>query len=133
MEAVLEIVLQIFGEFLIQLFAEALVDLGFASVGEALKRPLAGRPFLAALGYVILGSLAGALSVWVVPHSLIASPALRLANVFLTPLLVGLCMVGIGSWRVRHGRDKSLLNRFSHGFIFAFSFAIVRYHWTGGA
>lgn len=133
MEVILEIFLQVFGEFLIQLFAEALFDLGFASVGEALKRPLAGRPFLAGFGYVILGAVAGALSVWVVPHSLISSPALRAANVFLTPLMVGLCMVGIGQWRVRRGRDKSLLNRFSHGFIFAFAFAVVRYHWTSGA
>src|ERR1700704_377266 len=92
--ALLGWVLEIAGEFLLQMLFEGIAQLfGHvfkASVPRRAKK--AGRPELAAIGYVILGAASGAASLWLMPALFIRSEPLRFVNLVVTPLLSGATM-----------------------------------------
>lgn len=52
---------------------------------------------------------------------------LRLANLVFTPIVVGLLMAALGAWRAWHGQIILRIDRFSYGFLFALSLALVRF------
>lgn len=56
----LEFIFEVVGEFLLQVLGEALVELGFHSLGEPFRRP--PNPWLASLGYPLFGAILGGLS-----------------------------------------------------------------------
>lgn len=116
--------LEIIGEFLIQLIGEALVQLGLRSLGEPLNRP--PNPWLAALGYGLFGAIFGGLSLWPFPGNLVPEPW-RIANLIVTPLAVGALMAAMGVWRARHGKPVLRIDRFAYGYLFALAFALVRF------
>jgi hypothetical protein len=120
-------VLQVFGELLLQLVFEALAELIGHSVKEPFRRPHPVRPWLAAIGYLIFGTAAGGLSIWLVPDLFIKAQWLRGANLLLTPLAAGFIMEAIGSWRALHEKEVLRLETFAYGFCFAFAIAVVRY------
>ncbi|HMC15044.1 MAG TPA: hypothetical protein VKI18_05400 [Albitalea sp.] len=127
-------VLEIAGEFLLQMLFEGIAELfghlfkvkifGAKSPHRA-KPPL--RPELAAIGYVVLGAASGAASLWLMPTLFIRSEPLRFVNLVVTPLLSGATMGWIGSWRRRHDKTTLRLESFAYGFSFAFSMAVVRF------
>ena len=128
MEVLLEFLFQIFGEVLLQLFIEALVELGMHSLAETVQRPR--HPVYAAIGFVLLGLIAGAVSLLVLPHSPIAAPQLRLANLIVTPVVIGLVMMLVGRLRAKRGQDLVRLDRFGYAFLFAFAMGLVRFVWV---
>lgn len=134
MEIVFEVILQVFGwivqvlgELLLQLVMEAIAELFGHSVKEPFRRPEPPRPWLAAIGYLIFGALAGGLSLWLLPSLFIETGWLRIANLLVTPILAGLLMEAIGSWRRKNEKEVIRLESFAYGFCFAFSMALVRY------
>lgn len=129
MELILEVILQFVGELLLQIIGEALFELGLHSIAEAIKRPLTGNAWLASLGYVLMGSIAGGISLLIFPASIIHSAAIRWVNLLLTPIFAGMAMVAIGSWRARRGQELVRINRFAYGFLFALSMALIRHFW----
>lgn len=118
---------QLVGEFILQMVLEALAEL----FGHAFKRTWRqlgpAKPWLTALGYLALGTGAGALSLWLFPTHLIDSGWLRIANLLITPLLAGLLMEAIGNWRERREKEVIKLETFAYGFCFAFAMTLVRY------
>ena len=64
----IEIVVQIFGELLLQIFGELLVEFGLQTVKAPFRRK--SNPLLAAMGYALLGALAGLISLWLLPQHL---------------------------------------------------------------
>jgi hypothetical protein len=126
----MEILVEIFFEFFLQLVLEVLFEFGLQAVAEPFqKKP---NPLLAALGYVVIGGALGALTLWPFPDSMVRAPILRWVNLALTPVLVGFAMVLLGIWRRKHDQLELRINRFSYGFLFAFSVALVRFTWAGG-
>ncbi|HXF10711.1 MAG TPA: hypothetical protein VN625_08005 [Desulfuromonadaceae bacterium] len=125
MEAVLEVILQIFFELLLQFIGEVACEFGLQSLSEIFHRK--PNPWLAGIGYILLGAGIGGLSLLVARSTFIHHPTLRIANLFLTPLLAGLLMAAIGHWRRKRGQDLIRLDRFGYGFLFAFSMALVRF------
>lgn len=121
----LEFLLQLLGEFLLQVIGEALVELGLHSLAEPFRKP--PNPWLAALGYVIFGAVLGALSLLVLAHHLTPEGPLRWLNLLLTPVAVGGLMVAMGAWRARRGDPLLHINHFFYGFLFALSWALVRF------
>jgi hypothetical protein len=124
MEDLLEAVLEIFAEYFFQVVFEILAESGVRSIGEVFQRR--PKPWVAALGYIFLGLIAGWISVWLVP-ALLTSHVLRIANVLLTPILCGLTMSLIGAWRDLRGQERIRLDRFAYGYVFALSVALVRF------
>lgn len=116
--------LEIIGELLVQLVAEALVQLGFRALAEPLSRP--PNPWLAALGYFLFGAILGGISLWPFPGNLVPEPW-RLANLIVTPIVVGAIIATMGAWRARRGQVVLRIDRFAYGYLFALAFAIVRF------
>ena len=127
MEFILEAILQIFYELVLQLLAEVFAEIGFQSLAEVFKQRRIQNPWLASVGYFLLGALAGGVSLLIFKSTMIHSPAIRMVNLFLTPILAGLVMVLIGYLRQKKGRGLVRLDRFGYGFLFAFGMALVRF------
>jgi len=124
----LEFLFEILGEFLLQALGEALLEIGLHSLAEPFRR--APNPWLAALGYLLFGAVLGGLSLLLFPSYLVPPPW-RLANLFVTPFVVGGLMVLMGHWRARRGEAVLRINRFVYGFLFAAALALVRYVFAG--
>jgi hypothetical protein len=131
-EILLEIlfaVLEVVGELLLQVFAEALFEFGLQCLGEVFRRPKTLHPVPAAIGYAMLGATAGAISLTVLPHRLIGTAWLRIVNLVVTPLIAGAVMAAIGAWRRKRDQELIRLDRFAYGYVFALAMAVVRIVW----
>lgn len=136
MEIIVEIVIQIvwwiiqvIGEVLLQALFELVAELIGRSVKEPFRRPKPVHPGLAVLGYAIFGAAAGALSLWLLPSLFISAEWLRIANLVLTPLVAGLFMERLGTWRKGRDQETIRLDTFAYGFVFALAMALVRFTW----
>jgi hypothetical protein len=96
----IEFILELAGEFLLQAFGEVLLELGLQSLSEPLRRK--PNPWLAAIAYAIFGALAGGLSLLLFREHMVPEPW-RIANLIITPILVGAIMSVLGSLRMRRG------------------------------
>ena len=125
MEILFEIIFQFVGELLLQIFFEALAEIGLRSVSEPFrKRP---NPWVAAVGYVFFGGLLGGLSLLFFPALFIESRDAQIANLVFAPVAAGAVMAAIGSWRLRRNQELIRLDRFVYGYLFALAMAIVRF------
>lgn len=128
MEFVAEIILQAIAEIFLQLVAEILVELGYRSLADKIHRRR--HPVLSTIGFAIVGAAAGGLSLIAFPDYAISEPALRAANLLVTPTVVGMVMAMIGKWRTKRGQDLIPLDKFAFAFVFAFAMGLVRYIWA---
>lgn len=124
----LELLFEFFAEFLLQIVVELLAEIGLRSTTEPFRKP--PNPWLAAIGYAIFGATAGGLSLFVLPEPLVQEETWRLVNLAVTPVLAGLAMAAMGSWRARRGQQTLRIDRFSYGYLFALCMAIVRFHFA---
>jgi len=128
MEFIFEIIFQFLAELLLQALFEMLAELGFRSLADTLKRPR--NPVLSTVGFILWGTVAGGLSLWIFPASPIHNPLFRMVNLVVTPVCLGFAMMLIGQVRRRKGQDLVRLDQFGYAFVFAFSMALVRYIWA---
>jgi hypothetical protein len=126
MEIIFEVLFSFVGEFLLQVFAEALAELGLHSVREAFRKP--PNPWLAAIGYALFGAIAGGISLWILPTLLVHSHSMQLMNVVLTPIAAGLAMMAMGAWRRRRDQELIRIDKFAYGYLFALGMALVRFN-----
>ena len=125
--------LQLIGEFLLQLILEALVELGARGVASVFKdrpahTPL--HPILAGLAYAVLGAGLGALSLHFFPTALARAGWLGIMNLVVVPVLAGLAMNALGAWRLRRDQNIIRLDRFGYAYLFALAMAAVRFFWA---
>jgi FtsH-binding integral membrane protein len=125
MEWIFELIFQFIWELLLQIVFEVLAEFGLHSMVEVFKRR--PNPWFAAVGHVLLGAIAGLVSLLIFPALLIHSRNAQLASLFITPLLAGAVMSLIGSWRRRRGQPVMRIDRFAYGYLFAVAMAVVRY------
>ena len=116
---------------LLQVIFEALAELGLHGVLEPFRRSTPTHVWLAAIGYAIFGAVAGAVSLLFFRSLFIERVALRVANLFITPLVAGFVMASFGAWRRRRGDVVIRLDRFSYGFLFALAMGGVRFVFGG--
>ena len=124
----MEFIVELLLEFFIQIVGETLAGLGLHVVAEPFRKP--PNPWIAATGYVIFGTVLGAISLWPFPDHMVANPVWRWINLLVTPPAVGLCMSWQGAWRARHGKTVFRIDRFSYGWLFSLFFATVRLKWA---
>ena len=77
-----------------------------------------------------MGTVIGALSLWLFPRSFIRDATFREVNLFVTPVAVGIAMSLVGRIRLKNGQDLEQLDRFGYAFTFAFAMAFVRFYWA---
>jgi hypothetical protein len=128
MEFIFEIVLQFFGEILLQAFFELIWELGLHSLADTVRRPK--HPALSTIGFTLWGLMAGGISLWIFPTSHIHDPLFRKLNLIVTPVALGLLMSLIGKIRRGKGQDLVRLDQFGYAFVFAFAMALVRFVWA---
>lgn len=106
-----------------------LVELGLHAVAEPFRKQ--PNVWVAVLGYLLLGGLVGALSLWIFPQHMTRDGWPRLVNLVVTPVLAGLAMTLMGRWRARRGDPVLRIDRFACGYLFALTVAVVRYNFAG--
>jgi hypothetical protein len=115
-------------QFLAEIFLQILFELGFYSVVDAFDRK--PNPVIALIGYLILGALAGGISLLFFKDLMIEDSTLRVVNLIVTPIFVGLTMAALGKLREKKGASVIRLDKFSYGFAFAFAMSLVRFLWA---
>ncbi len=121
----LEFLFEILGELILQLIFEVLAEFGLRALGAPFQKT--PNPWLAGIGYAVLGAAAGGLSLWLVPSHLVKSESWRVLNLILTPVAVGLLMSALGTLRSRQTQPMLRIDRFAYGYMFAFSLALIRF------
>ena len=124
MEELLIALLELFGELLLQIFAQTLFDVGLRGLAAPFRED--AHPYLASIGYLVLGAIVGAVSLLVVPRLMIVSPTGRAFGVVVLPVLAGATMALLGAWRRRRGQRVVLIDRFAYGYLFALAMTLVR-------
>jgi hypothetical protein len=120
---ILSAALEIIGQILFEILAEVL----WRNLIKPFRRPKRFNPFLAGIGYVIYGAIAGALSLIIIPSLLIQPRWVRVVNLVVVPLVCGLVMATIGGWRKRRDKEIIRLDTFIYAFLFALSMAFLRF------
>jgi hypothetical protein len=130
----LEALLQFIGELLLSCLLEVLSDVG----PDLIKAPFSreSHPVLAGLGWMLLGAIAGGLSLLGAPHNLLHG-AWRIVNLVVTPLATaGLVHVfRRDAAPAQHGGARTMpwvdtaitLKRPAYAFVFALAVAVVRF------
>jgi hypothetical protein len=126
MEFILELLFEIFGEFILQFVFEALSEVGLHRFCKQSERK-PSSPWLAVAGYAILGALCGALSLWLFSSFFVKSHVGRVVSLVMTPLLAGAAMALMGAWRRKRGEELMRLDKFAYGYVFALAMAAVRF------
>ena len=114
-------------ELAVELAGDLLIEVGVAAVVESLQRPTEARSWVAAIGVLILGALAGLLVVVVLPTRILSPGPVAGASLVVSPLVNGFAMERYGRWRERRGGARSSLATFRGGALFAFAMALVRF------
>jgi hypothetical protein len=124
MGVILEILLEIFVEFLLGWVIEFFAEGGSHLFGWRGKRR---SVWWVATYYIILGGALGGFSVVCFPTLFVSTSSAALLNLAVTPVLVGIAMAGVGALRKRRGRKLVPLDHFSYGYVFALAFAGIRF------
>ena len=100
----MELLLQIFLEFLVQVVGGVLLDLILHTISRVprLTKSLNSlqTPFL----FFVAGCAIGGFSIWVFPQAFIRSSTLHGISLVITPVIAGLVMSAIGWFRLRKGK-----------------------------
>jgi hypothetical protein len=126
MEIILEVLCQFFGDIILQIVCELILEFSqhkFTKTAE----PEKCMPIVAFFGYGVLGLFAGGLSLFLFPHPFVRSSRFHGISLLITPLIAGLAMSGVGWLRKRQGTIVLRIDTFIYGFIFAFGIALTRY------
>ena len=128
---VFEFLLYFIFQLLLEIVGQVLISLGVNSMVEALQFKSDKNPVQAFFGHILLGLIAGGLSLWIFPDLFVFNNVLRMANLVITPVVVGLLMSALGAWRARKSFAAMRMDSFAYGFIFAFSISLIRYFFSG--
>jgi len=135
MEIILEILFAIFGallqalfEILAQAFFEVAAEIGLRGLVEPFRRSKPINPFLAGVGYLLYGGIAGGLSL-LLPRMFVVPWWVRLLNLVVTPVACGFIMAKLGQIREQRGEKTIRIDRFLYGYLFALAMAVVRFIW----
>ena len=126
-ELLLEMLLELVGEFLLELFMAAVLDLVLRAIAKIFETFRFVSPVLASASYVLLGALAGGLSLLVFPHPLVHPSRFHGINLLVSPTATGLAMSLIGSMLSHQDKKVIRIESFGYGFAFAFGIALIRY------
>jgi hypothetical protein len=85
------------------------------------------NPVLAYIVYMVLGGVAGGLSLLLFPFPLVHRSRLPGLSVIISPVLAGLGMSMVGSTLRKRDKKAMRIESFGYGFAFAFGMAVLRF------
>ncbi|MBJ6800522.1 hypothetical protein [Geomonas propionica] len=131
MEAIFELVFGLLWELFANLVFQLLVELGMRSLVEPFRKSDRRHPVLAFFGTILLGSLAGVASLWIVPNHIFHLKHLQGYGLVYAPLLCGATMAGLRRLKESRGRQVFFLDSFTYGYTFALFMSLVRFYRAG--
>lgn len=131
MAIVVEILLWIVVELSLQILGEFLVVLGLESLAQSIGRREQPHALLAGFGSLLIGAAAGGLITLIYPHHVSPAVSLPFFAVVVLPVLVGAFAFWLGRRAERAGRPRPALSTFWGGALFAFGMALVRFFLLG--
>ncbi len=114
-------------ELLIDVLGEALFAMAGAVLTEAISDESQSRRPLAAIGHVLMGAIAGAISLLVLRRQVTEHLVIPGTSLVLAPICTGVLLELLGRWWVRRGNVRMVLFTFWGGFCFALAMAAVRF------
>lgn len=126
-EAVFEIVFEILIQGGAEIIAEVVTHKSRKRRRARGIEPKPMNPVVTGILWLAAGALMGAGSLIFFPQSFIHSETLRIANLILTPLVLGAIMALIGRKRLANGEEIVPLDKFSNAALFALGMAAVRF------
>jgi hypothetical protein len=124
-ELLLELVLQV----VIEVFGEVLLELGLGGLKAVFGRSNRS-PVAASLGYLLLGGAAGLLSLWLAPGRYLRPGPVPGLSLIAAPLAGGLAMHAWGAYRRSRGHATTNLATFHGGASLLFGYYLVRVLWA---
>ena len=112
---------------LFEFVAETLFAIAGSALAEALGDDEQSNPALAGIGHVLMGIVAGGISLLLLRRQLIAAPPVPGVSLLVAPVCTGLALQALGDWSVRRGHVRSALFTFRGGFWFAAGMAATRF------
>lgn len=116
-------------QVLLEIFGEVLLELGFSGLKELFGRENRD-PVLATIGYWILGAVMGGLSLLMWPQRLVRPGPIPGLSLVVGPVAVGFAMDAWGRYRRSSGHQTTNLATLYGGGAFAFGLALVRLVWA---
>ena len=143
MEILFKLLFELFGEYILAFLFEAIGSL-FSSITQrgsasSVARSASTGPEEASasvkrgLGWparLIAGTILGALSLYVFPHSFAKSFDTQLAVLIGVPIACGLSMGAIGALKRKRHQEAAAIDSFRNGFLFALPFVAMRFFFT---
>ena len=124
MEILFELLAQLVFEFVIQ----GIFELGGRGIVSIFRKDGATvNPRLAIFGYLLMGTIAGSISIWLMPMHLLKLPALQIISLAVTPIVLGFVFEALGRWKTNNDKPRYAVDRFSYGFTFALTMGLIRY------
>jgi len=117
-------------QFVIEFVLNVLVDIPFEWPSRYRKTPERDRIAGICTFWLILGAALAGLSLLVFPRSLIAVPALRVANLLLAPFVSGLLSLLIARRRAETNPNIVPRNHFWQAFWFTLGLVAIRFAYT---
>jgi hypothetical protein len=127
MEVILEVLGTIFAELLGPLLIELLAEFGIRSISHTFGLEKVKSAFMSLAGHCLLAAMLATLSLFITNQFYIKNPTFQLANLFITPIIIGFIMRLRGGMLKRNEREVIKLNQFWYGLAFAFTFMLIRY------
>lgn len=106
-------------EFLAEIALELLFQLGFRRVVDIFKHPL--------IVAILFGIISGFVSLLFFSDVLITNEYLQIANLLITPVMLGFIMSLLGKMYKKFGLPRTAIDNFAYGFSFAMAMTLVRY------
>ena len=125
--AILEMIFQVVLEFVFEAIVEILSELGL-NVFEKTSKSKTLSPVLRGVTYLVVGTLLGVLSYFVIPVHVLQNTFLRIVGMILSPISMGL-MLCLVSWIVsRKDRNEAFWSteKFIHGVVSGASYSMAR-------
>jgi len=123
----MEILFELLAQLVLEIFVQGIFELGGRGIVAIFRKDSATNPWLAICGYLVMGAISGAISVWVFPMHLLASPVMQILNLAITPIVLGFIFEAMGRWRSNQDKPRYSVDRFSYGFTFALTMGLIRY------
>jgi len=129
--ALLSGIVEMLIEVFFQVAIEAIVALVSRCLRNILSEPNVISPILAAAGYLLLGVIFGAVSVFVIPYPIMKPARIHGLSLIVSPVITGLIMSQVGVLLRRNGKKTVRIESFAYGFTFALGVAAVRFAYLG--
>jgi hypothetical protein len=131
-----EIILELLAQFLMELLFHGVLEMLGRGVGRGLasatkKDSAPFNPLLEVCCYVLMGAIAGGVSLWLVPLHLLKTPTLQILGLVITPTILGFLFELFGRWKTTNDKPRYMLDRFSYGFTFALTMGLIRFFFAG--